>query len=162
MDKPVFEKLEDLGIAYQVVEHPPALTTEEADAYIEGLEGGRTKSMFLTNKKKTAFYLLIMDDRKQLDMELFKELVGANRIRMASSDSLMEKMSLPAGTVSIYGLLNNKEKDIQVYFDEEILSEAILTFHPNVNTKTIFVKTEDVLRFVKEIGFDYQVIQLTE
>ncbi|MGT2711241.1 prolyl-tRNA synthetase associated domain-containing protein [Streptococcus oriscaviae] len=162
MDKPVFEKLKDMGIAYQVVEHPPAFTTEEADAYIEGLEGVRTKSMFLTNKKKTAFYLLIMDDRKQLDMELFKELVGANRIRMASSDSLMEKMSLPAGTVSIYGLLNNKEKDIQVYFDEEILSEAILTFHPNVNTKTIFVKTEDVLRFVKEIGFDYQVIQLTE
>lgn len=162
MDKPVFEKLKDMGIAYQVVEHPPAFTTEEADAYIEGLEGVRTKSMFLTNKKKTAFYLLIMDDRKQLDMELFKELVGANRIRMASSDSLMEKMSLPAGTVSIYGLLNNKEKDIQVYFDEEILSEAILTFHPNVNTKTIFVKTEDVLRFVKEIGFDYHVIQLTE
>ncbi len=160
MEKSVFANLEQLGISYDIVEHPPALTTEEADSYIEGLEGVRTKSMFLTNKKKTAYYLLIMDDQKQLDMDLFKELVGANRIRLASSESLMEKMQLPAGTVSIFGLLNNVDKDVQVYFDQAILSEEILTFHPNVNTKTIFVKTEDVLRFVEELGFIYQVLEL--
>lgn len=105
MDKLVFESLADLGMDYTIVEHPPARTTEEADRYIEGLEGVRTKSMFLTNKKKTAFYLLIMDDQKQLDMDQFRDLVGANRIRMASSDSLMEKMHLPAGAVSVFGLL---------------------------------------------------------
>lgn len=162
MEDLVFATLAQLGIAYEVVEHPPALTTEEADGYIEGLEGVRTKSMFLTNKKKTAFYLLIIDVQKQLDMDAFKELVGANRIRMASSDSLMEKMHLPAGTVSIFGLLHNVEKDIQVYFEQEILSEPILTFHPNTNTKTIFVKTQDILHFVRSIGFDYQVITLSK
>ncbi|HEM2548782.1 TPA: prolyl-tRNA synthetase associated domain-containing protein [Streptococcus suis] len=160
MDKLVFESLADLGMDYTIVEHPPARTTEEADRYIEGLEGVRTKSMFLTNKKKTAFYLLIMDDQKLLDMDQFRDLVGANRIRMASSDSLMEKMHLPAGVVSIFGLLNNVDKDIQVYFDQAILSEEILTFHPNVNTKTIFVKTEDVLRFVEEIGFSATIVDL--
>ncbi|HEL1584836.1 TPA: prolyl-tRNA synthetase associated domain-containing protein [Streptococcus suis] len=160
MEKSVFATLEELGIAYDVVDHPPALTTEEADSYIEGLEGVRTKSMFLTNKKKTAFYLLIMDDQKQLDMDQFRDLVGANRIRMASSESLMEKMHLPAGVVSVFGLLHNVDKDIQVFFDKEILSEPILTFHPNVNTKTIFVKTKEVLRFVEELGFTYQVLEL--
>lgn len=64
MDKLVYKTLADLGMDYTIVEHPPALTTEEADCYIEGIEGVRTKSMFLTNKKKTAFYLLIMDDQK--------------------------------------------------------------------------------------------------
>ncbi|RVU78875.1 prolyl-tRNA synthetase associated domain-containing protein, partial [Streptococcus suis] len=49
MDKLVFESLADLGMDYTIVEHPPALTTEEADRYIEGVEGVRTKSMFLTN-----------------------------------------------------------------------------------------------------------------
>ncbi|WP_367127136.1 prolyl-tRNA synthetase associated domain-containing protein [Streptococcus suis] len=160
MDKLVFESLADFGMDYTIVEHPPALTTEQADRYIEGLEGVRTKSMFLTNKKKTAFYLLIMDDQKQLDMDQFRDLVGANRIRMASSDSLMEKMHLPAGAVSVFGLLHNVDKDIQVFFDKEILSEPILTFHPNVNTKTIFVKTEDVLRFVEEIGFSATIVDL--
>ena len=64
----VKEKLDELGISFDVVEHPPAFTTEQADSYIEGLEGVRTKTMFLTNKKKTQYYLLIMDDQKPLDM----------------------------------------------------------------------------------------------
>jgi len=120
----VANKLQELGITFDVVEHPPAFTTEQADSYIEGMEGVRTKSMFLTNKKKTQYYLLIMDDKKSLDMDLFKELVSANRIRMASADSLYEKMQLPPGTVSPFGLLNNEEKDIQVYFaGEEFFSD---------------------------------------
>ena len=126
----VANKLQELGIVYDVVEHPPAFTTEQADSYIEGLEGVRTKSMFLTNKKKTQYYLLIMDDHKPLDMDDFKEQVGANRIRMASADSLAEKMNLPAGTVSPFGLLNNAEKDIQVYFDKDISSEEIMLSIP--------------------------------
>lgn len=60
--------------------------------------------MFLTNKKKTQYYLLIMVDQKQLDMDRFKELAGANRIRMASADSLYDKMLLPPGVVSPFGL----------------------------------------------------------
>ena len=78
----VEETLNKLNIPFEIVEHEPALTTEQADSFIEGIEGVRTKTMFLTNKKKTAYYLLIMDDKKRLDMDLFKELVGANKIRM--------------------------------------------------------------------------------
>ncbi len=156
----VANKLQELGITYDVVEHPPAFTTEQADSYIEGLEGVRTKSMFLTNKKKTQYYLLIMDDHKSLDMDDFKEQVGANRIRMASADSLAEKMNLPAGTVSPFGLLNNAEKDIQVYFDKDILSEEIMAFHPNTNEKTIFIKTQDLFRFLEAIDFSYEILTL--
>ena len=156
----VAKKLQELGITYDVVEHPPALTTEQADSYIEGLEGVRTKSMFLTNKKKTQFYLLIMDDKKPLDMDDFKEQVKANRIRMASADSLAEKMQLPPGTVSPFGLLNNDEKDILVYFDQDIVSEEIMTFHPNTNEKTIFIKTQDLFRFLESIDFKYEILSL--
>ena len=156
----VANKLQELGIVYDVVEHPPAFTTEQADSYIEGLEGVRTKSMFLTNKKKTQYYLLIMDDHKPLDMDDFKEQVGANRIRMASADSLAEKMQLLPGTVSPFGLLNNDEKDILVYFDKDIVSEDIMTFHPNTNEKTIFIKTQDLFRFLDSIGFTYEFLTL--
>ena len=156
----VANKLQELGIPFDVVEHPPAFTTEQADSYIEGIEGVRTKTMFLTNKKKTQYYLLIMDDQKSLDMDLFKDLVSANRIRMASSDSLFEKMQLPPGTVSPFGLLNNEEKDIHVYFDQDIVSEEIMTFHPDTNEKTIFIKSKDLFRFLKSIGFTYEILIL--
>ncbi len=63
---PVFDQLQALGLPYQLIEHAPALTTEQADDFIAELPGVRTKTLFLTNKKKTQFYLLIMDDRKQL------------------------------------------------------------------------------------------------
>ena len=116
--------------------------------------------MFLTNKKKTQYYLLIMDDQKLLDMDDFKEQVGANRIRMASTESLAEKMQLPAGTVSPFGLLNNEEKDILVYFDQDIVSEEIMTFHPNTNEKTIFIKTQDLFRFLESIDFNYEILTL--
>ena len=156
----VANKLQELGIIFDVVEHPPVFTTEQADSYIEGMEGVRTKSMFLTNRKKTQYYLLIMDDKKRLDMDNFKVQVGADRIRMASLDSLAEKMNLLAGTVSPFGLLNNAEKDIQVYFDKDILSEEIMTFHPNTNEKTIFIKTQDLFRFLESIGFTYEFLIL--
>ena len=156
----VANKLQELGITFDVVEHPPVFTTEQADSYIEGREGVRTKSMFLTNRKKTQYYLLIMDDKKRLDMDDFKVQVGADRIRMASLDSLAEKMTLPAGTVSPFGLLNNDEKDILVYFDKYIVSEDIMTFHPNTNEKTIFIKTQDLFRFLESIGFTYKFLTL--
>ena len=156
----VANKLQELGITFDVVEHPPAFTTEQADSYIEGMEGVRTKTMFLTNKKKTQYYLLIMDDKKRLDMNDFKIQVGADRIRMASLNSLAEKMNLPAGTVSPFGLLNNEERGIQVYFDKDIVSKDIMTFHPNTNEKTIFISTTDLFKFLQDLGYSYQVLEL--
>lgn len=151
--------LNDLKIPFEIVEHPPALNTEEDDSYIEDIEGVRTKSMFLTNKKKTAYYLVIMDDQKRLDMGKIKDITGEKRVKMASEDSLMEKMSLAAGVVSVFGLLNNREKDIKVYFDKEITNESRMSFHPNVNTKTIFLNTNDVFKFIRNGGYDYSIIE---
>ena len=93
-------------------------------------------------------------------MDLLKDLVGANRIRMASSESLFEKMMLPAGVVSPFGLLNNTDKDIQVYFDKEIMSEKRMSFHPNTNEKTLFWDTKDILKFLEAIGYEAHIIEL--
>ena len=160
MYQKVVDKLNELGIIFQIVEHEPALTTEQADSFIEGIEGVRTKTMFLTNKKKRNFYLVIMDDAKRLDMDIFKDIVEEKQIKMASAETLNDKMMLPPGVVSPFGLLNNVDKDIQVYFDQEIVSEERMSFHPNTNEKTIFVNTENLFTFLKEIGYEPHVIKL--
>lgn len=160
MYQKVADTLNELGITFHIVEHEPALTTEQADHFIEGIEGVRTKTMFLTNKKKRNFYLVIMDDAKRLDMDVFKEFVEEKQIKMASAETLNDKMMLLPGTVSPFGLLNNRDKDIQVYFDQEIVSEERMCFHPNTNEKTIFVNTEDLFTFLKAIGYEAHVINL--
>lgn len=160
MYQKVVDQLNELGIPFQIVEHEPVLTTEQADRFIEGIEGVRTKTMFLTNKKKRNFYLVIIDDAKRLDMDVFKEIVEENRIKMASAETLNDKMMLLPGTVSPFGLLNNRDKDIQVYFDQEIVSEERMCFHPNTNEKTIFVNTEDLFTLLKVIGYEPHIIKL--
>ena len=160
MYQKVADTLNELGITFHIVEHEPALTTEQADHFIEGIEGVCTKTMFLTNKKKRNFYLVIMDDAKRLDMDVFKEFVEEKQIKMASAETLNDKMMLLPGTVSPFGLLNNRDKDIQVYFDQEIVSEERMCFHPNTNEKTIFVNTEDLFTFLKAIGYEAHVINL--
>ena len=160
MYQKVADTLNELGITFQIVEHEPALTTEQADHFIEGIEGVRTKTMFLTNKKKRNFYLVIMDDAKRLDMDVFKEFVEEKQIKMASAETLNDKMMLPPGVVSPFGLLNNEDKDIHVYFDQEIVSEERMSFHPNTNEKTIFINTQDLFTFLKAIGYEPHVIEL--
>lgn len=156
----VLNTLDDMGITYQLVEHPPALTTEDADRFIEGMEGVRTKSLFLCNKKSRAYYLLIMDDAKHLDMKKLEHLISDKGLHFCSPEKLMNKMQLPPGVVSVFGLLNNGEKDIQVLLDKEMLSEEFMSFHVNDNTKTAFLKGEDMCRFIIECGFDYKVLEL--
>ena len=156
----VYDALDKFEIAFNLVEHPPALTTEDADRYIEGIEGVRTKTLFLSNRKKTAWYLVVMDDSKQLDMKRLGEILGESRMQFGSAEKLHEKMSLAPGVVSIFGLLNNSEKDIKVYFDKNILSESIMSFHANDNSKTVFISTDDMLKFVQSAGFGFDMIDL--
>ncbi|MDU1030729.1 prolyl-tRNA synthetase associated domain-containing protein [Anaerococcus vaginalis] len=158
--KMVENKLKELEIDFKIVDHPPATTTELADKYIEGHEGVRTKSMFLTDRKKKNFYLVILDDYKRLDMDRFRDIVGEKKVKMASENSLMEKMKLPAGTVSPFGLLNNEDHDIKFFMDKEIADEEIMTFHPNINEKTLFLKTKDLFKYLDNIGYEVNIIEL--
>ena len=157
--KMVYDKLDELGISVETVDHPPAPTTEQADEFIVGVAGVRTKTMFLTNRKKKNFYLVIMDDTKRLDMDNFKEIVG-EKVKMASADTLMQKMKLAPGVVSLFGLLNNEDKDIKVYFDKAIMGEERMSFHPNTNEKTVFINTDDMLKFMDAIGYEANIVEL--
>ena len=156
----VKEYLNTLGIQFKIVEHEPAYTTEEADKYIEGHDGVRTKTMFICNKKKTNYYMIIMDDSKRLDMNKFKEIVSEKQMKMASEESLKEKLGIKPGMVSPFGLLNNDEKDVKIYMDKEIITEEIMTFHPNDNTKTLFITTKDLFKYLENIGYELNIIEI--
>jgi len=153
-------ELDKLDVPFNIVEHPAVYTTEVADEYIKGKIGVRTKSLFLTDNKKHHFYLVLMDDDKRLDMNRFAEIVGEKHVKFASEASLMEKLGLKPGVVSIFGLMNNKAKDVQVYFEKDIVGDEPLTFHPNDNTKTIFVAMTGLEKFLKDLGFEYHIITM--
>ena len=158
--KEVMEKLQEQNIEVQLVEHEAAFTMEDADRVIEGILGVRTKTLFLMNKKKTKFYLLIMDEDKRLDMSAFKDLVDDRQLKMASEEMLYEKLGLQPGGVSPFGLLNNKDKDVEVFVDKDIAEEERMSFHPNTNEKTIFIKSPDLYSFLEKIDHPAKIVLL--
>lgn len=156
----LYERLKSLDIPYKIVEHKPVFTTEEADKQIEGHVGVRTKSLFLQNKTKKRFFIVIMDDAKSLDLDFFKDVVDESRVKLASAETINKLIGLELGTVSIFGLTEEVNDKIEVFYDKDMIQEEILTFHPNINTKTIFVKTEDIFKYVESLGYENQIVDL--
>ena len=155
----VKEFLNKLNIKYDIVFHPAVFTTEDADKYIEGMEGVPSKTIFMAGKKDRNFYLFILDDSKRLDIKKINEIVG-DKLHFGKEEHLKEKMGLVPGMVSIFGLLNNKDHDIKVYIDKELSKENKITFHPNDNTATIFISISDMIKFLETLDYNYEFIDM--
>ena len=154
----LFEIFDKLDIKYDMVEHPAAETTEEADRYIEGKEGARTKNLFMANRKDRQYYLIVMDDQKMISMKDYNKLLDEKGMHFVQPEKILEILDQEVGIISVFGLINTDE-DIKVIFDKDMIDEnEIMTFHPDDNTKTVFLKNEDVFKFVKNAGYDYQII----
>ena len=154
----LFEIFDKLDIKYDMVEHPAAETTEEADRYIEGKEGARTKNLFMANRKDRQYYLIVMDDQKMISIKDYNKLLDEKGMHFVHPEKILEILDQEVGIISVFGLINTDE-DIKVIFDKDMIDEnEIMTFHPDDNTKTVFLKNEDVFKFVKNAGYDYQII----
>lgn len=155
----VLQYLDDLNIKYEIVYHPAVFTTEEADKYVEGMDGVLSKTMFMAGKKDRIFYLFIMDEAKKLDIKKMNSIID-DKLHFGKEKDLMGKMKLKPGSVSIFGLLNNSEHDVNIYIDKDIINEEKITFHPNDNTATIFITIKDMFKFLDSLDYKYQVIDL--
>lgn len=155
----VFNYLDNLNIKYNVVNHPAAFTTLEADKYIEGMEGVPSKTMFMAGKKDRNFYLFIMGENKRLDIKKISGLIG-DRLHFGKEEDLKRKMGLVSGMVSLFGLLNNKEHDIKVFIDKDVTLEKLITFHPNDNRATIFISVSDMFIILEDLEYNYELLDL--
>lgn len=148
----LYELLKEMNINYERIEHPAYVTCEEADHDMQGLKGLLTKNLFLKNKKKTNYYLVIMDDKKSLKLKDLAILLEDKNLTFGSEEELREYLGLIPGSVSIFGLLNDSNHQVKVVLSDEIYNSEYITSHPNVNTATISTKVEDMLRFIKRMG----------
>ena len=159
-EKAVYEILDQMNIPYERVEHPAVYTCEEADAYIEHLPGIRSKTLFLTNKKRTEYYLVIMDGIKTLDIKAFSEMMDDRHLSFASEERMKEQLSTSPGMVSVFALINNQEHNVRVVVDQELMSREFITFHPNVNTVTIQISIANMERFLEAVGNPVHFLRL--
>lgn len=152
------QKLQALGIPFRTIKHPAVFTAEQADRYVRGENFVRTKNLFLTTNKHNHYYLVLIEEHKRLDTKRFRQLTGTPRLTFASPAELQEKLGLTPGSVSPFGLLNNRDHDVQLFVDRDVATAATIGCHPNDNTMTTILATGDLLRFLRQAGFSVQVI----
>lgn len=156
----IYQALEELGIEYQRFEHPPVHTVQEARQHREGLPGGSTKNLFLRNKKGSRHYLLVAEADKRVDLKRLRQCCGEAALSFASPERLNRYLGLTPGSVSPFGIINDSEKRVVVIVDRDLLRHEALAFHPNVNTATLVIRTEDFRRFLDYCGNVVRIMRM--
>ena len=153
--------LDGLGIEYVRTDHEAAMNMEDCEAVDAVLGVVMCKNLFLCNRQKTNFYLLLMPgDKKFKTKELTKQINSA-RLSFAGPEEMLQYLDIEPGAVSVMGLMNDKEKQVQLLIDEDILQGDFIGCHPCVNTSSLKMKTSDVIeKFLPATGHDYRVVHL--
>lgn len=143
--------LEKLKIDFEPIEHEPFHTVEETLGAYESMGIPENKSLFMRDEKKKRFYLVVLAGEKRADLKALAERFGEKRLSFCSPTTLDEKLKTYPGAVSPLGLIFDTEAQIQVLFDQDLLSGDAIGFHPNLNTQTWKMTTADFQRFLNSL-----------
>lgn len=152
----VYARLAELGIPYERHEHPPVPTVEEAERYWTGIDATHCKNLFLRNQKGNRHYLVVLLHSKKADLRAVADQIGDGKLSFASPERLLTHLGLTPGSVSPFGLINDPSHAVRVVLDRDLKSAVRVSFHPNINTRTLVLAREDFERFLAENGHAVQ------
>ena len=138
------------GIAYEVTEHPAVYNMEEAARAALPYPEADAKNLFVRDDKKRHYYMITVRGDKRVDLKAFRKQYGLRSLSFASPDELMEILGLVPGAVTPLGLLNDQERKVELYLDTEFTGR--IGVHPNDNTATVWMDTQDLVRLLREHG----------
>ena len=141
----VYDFLDSLGIDYQRVDHEEAMTMEVCAAIDETLEATICKNLLLCNRQATAFYLLMLPGNKVFKTSVLSKKIGSSRLSFASAEAMEQFLDITPGSVSVMGLMNDKENRVQLLMDKDVLKGEYIGCHPCINTSSLKLKTSDLL-----------------
>ena len=157
----VYDLLERLNIPFTRADHPAAFTMEECEAVSQALHTPICKNLFLCNRQKTAFYLLLLPSSKPFRTKEITAQLGCASLSFAGEEQLASLLHLTPGSATIFGLQYDTENRVQLVVDRDLLDEAYFGCHPCINTSTIRLKTSDVFdRLTHALHHDYTLVTL--
>lgn len=149
----VYDLLDSLGIEYFRTDHEHADTMEDCNRIDAVLDVIICKNLFLCNRQKTDFYLLMMPGDKSFKTKELSSQINSARLSFASPDAMLEYLDIKPGAVSVMGLMNDKDNHVKLLVDEDVLKDEYVGCHPCVNTSSLKLKTEDVFgKYLKAVN----------
>lgn len=141
----VYDFLDSLGIEYFRTDHEEANTMEVCNEIDKVLGTLICKNLFLCNRQKTDFYLLMMPGDKPFKTKDITKQLGCSRLSFADSEAMLEYLDIKPGAVSIMGIMNDKDNKVRLVIDRAVVEEDTIGCHPCVSTSSLKIKTDDIL-----------------
>ena len=156
----VLQVLKELDISYELYEHPPVPTVEEALPYWENIDATHCKNLFFRNHKGNRHYLVILRHDRKLNIRDLEQRLKQGKISFASPHRMERYLGLSGGSVSVFGLINDSENHVHLFLDDGLQVADWISFHPNENNATLVISFQSFLKFLNWSGNTYEFISL--
>jgi Ala-tRNA(Pro) deacylase len=152
--------LQAQNIATTTIEHPPLFTVEQSQALRGEIDGGHTKNLFLKDKKDQVF-LVVAEEDAGIDMKSLHKRIDSARLSFGKPELLLELLGVVPGSVTPFGVVNDRAGRVRVVLDEALLRHDRLNFHPLENTATTTIAREDFLAFLRHAEHPPRIIAVS-
>ena len=140
-----YDLLDQLGVAYQRIDHEAAMTMEACAEIDKVLDATICKNLLLCNRQNTAFYLLMIPGDKVFKTSVLSKEIGSSRLSFAKPEFMEEYLDITPGSVSVLGLMNDHGHHVQLLMDEDVLKGEYFGCHPCINTSSLRIRTSDLM-----------------
>lgn len=157
----VYDLLDSIGVSYQRVDHEPAMTMEVCEEIDRVLGATICKNLFLCNRQQTSFYLLMIAGDKKFKTKDISAQIGSSRLSFATAEHMEKYLDITPGSVSVMGLMNDKEKQVKLLMDEDVSKGEYIGCHPCINTSSLKIRTIDMMeKVIPALDHQVQIVKL--
>ena len=157
----VYDLLDSLNVEYQRIDHEAAMTMEACAAIDEVLDATICKNLLLCKRQCTAFYLLMIEGDKHFKTSTFSRQIGSSRLSFAAPEYMERFLDITPGSLSVLGLMNDHDRQVQLIIDEDILKGEYFGCHPCINTSTLRLKTADLMeKIIPAMGHEPRIVRI--
>ena len=157
----VYDFLDKLNVDFQRVDHEPAMTMEACIAIDEAMGTAMCKNLLLCNRQKTDFYLLLMPGDKIFQTKELSAQLGVSRLSFAPAEPMEEFLDITPGSLSVLGLMNDKDMHVRLIIDKPVLDDKFIGVHPCINTSSLKLKTTDLIeKIIPAMGHMPTIVNL--
>ena len=157
----VYDLLDELGISYQRIDHEAAMTMEACAAIDEALDATICKNLLLCNRQCTDFYLLMLPGEKVFKTSVLSKQIGSSRLSFASGEYMEQLLDITPGSLSVLGLMNDREHRVQLLIDADVLKGEYFGCHPCINTSSLRLRTKDLMeKILPAMGHEARPVTL--
>ena len=157
----VYDFLDSLGVSYQRIDHEAAMTMEACEEIDRTLEATICKNLLLCNRQETQFYILLLPGDKVFKTKNLSAQIGSSRLSFAKAEYMEKYLDITPGSLSVLGLMNDKDRMVRLLIDEDVLTGEYIGCHPCINTSSLRLRTKDLAeKIIPAMGHEPTIVKL--